>query len=80
MDYAITATQNGEIFDINVTIMDGKTEILTGKTAVCCNTNDEAKAYAETVFLPDLKTNFKSLANLELPEVFADDPSIDIEG
>jgi hypothetical protein len=80
MDFTILATQNGEIFDINVTIMDGETEILTGKTSVCCATEDEAKIYTETVFLPDLKANFKVLNDLELPEVVADDPSIDIEG
>jgi hypothetical protein len=76
MDYMIVAIQNGEVFDIEVKISNDTEEIMTGKTSVCCSTEDEAKAYAETVFLPDLKANFKILADLEAP----DDTTTNIEG
>lgn len=69
MTYTIETAQAGEeLFEVRVfvaaddgaTLVEGVTHVVTADDAV-------ARAYAETVFLPDLRRNDKRLADLVLP-------------
>jgi hypothetical protein len=67
MQYAVTATQQGdELWQVDVTVSGDEGVILEGRTHVCVETEGEAHAYAEQVFLPDLRRNDKRLADLLL--------------
>lgn len=59
MTYEITVTPMGDwLWRVNVRVLDGESEVLAGETTVSCETEDEAREYAERVFLPDLRVNF----------------------
>lgn len=63
----MTELVSEELYRVNVTIYDDNNAVLaTGETHVCGNEAD-ATAYAENVFLPDLRRNNKKLASLVLP-------------
>jgi hypothetical protein len=69
MEYTVTAVQAGDELwqvDVDVTAHGDQDVILAGRTHVCVQTQDEAIAYAEQVFLPDLRRNDKRLADLIL--------------
>lgn len=68
MEYVIDVTPNNDTFDLIAIVYDGDTAIIEGKTTVACETEAEAIAYAEDVFLWDLRVNNrKKISGLELP-------------
>lgn len=69
MIYDITTTQlEPYLFGVAVTVSEDSETILTGETSVACDTQEEAEAYAEDIFLPDLRRNYPRLiGDLMLP-------------
>jgi hypothetical protein len=67
MTYDVNIIQTEpELFHVTVTVSDDEGVILEGSTYVSVSTEQAAIDYAERVFLPDLRRNFKSLAGLKL--------------
>ena len=75
MTYEVTVTQTSEeVYSINVVISEDDKVLLVGNTEVCVATEDDAMVYAESVFIPDLRVNFKKVSELVLDsEVTLDD-------
>lgn len=69
MMYEIVVTNAGDwLWEAEVTVKDGDSIVLTGKTTVSCETEQEAYDYTEKVFLPDLRTNFpRQIGGLVFP-------------
>lgn len=60
MMYEIVVTNAGDwLWEAEVTVKNGDSIVLTGKTTVSCETEQEAYDYTEKVFLPDLRANFQ---------------------
>ena len=76
MTYEIIASLVAEdLYKVTVVVREGDGVILEGETHVAVATEAEAAAYAEQVFLPDLRRNFaKRIGELVLPCDMPDEP------
>lgn len=67
----VTCTLTNEYeFAVAVVFTEDTTNevVMTGETSVCVETEEEAIAYANDVFLPDLRANFtRKIGSLVLP-------------
>jgi hypothetical protein len=68
MTYVISVTkQTGYTYLIDVQIFDNTgILVINGSISIVANAEDEAKRYAEEVYLPDLRQNFRELRDLVL--------------
>jgi hypothetical protein len=68
MTYNVTATKGqGYTVDVAVDVFDDAGAlILHGETSVVADSEQQAKDYAEQVYLPDLRRNFRELSGLVL--------------
>ncbi len=67
LEYEVATIQvDDELWQVDVTVSGDEGVILEGRTHVCVETEEEALAYGEQVFLPDLRRNDKRLAALVL--------------
>jgi len=69
-------TQNGNLFNVKVNVIDGDNVILSAETNVIKPMKDvpedstqeaEVKAFIENVFLLDLRNMYDTIADLQLP-------------
>ncbi len=76
MTYTVNIESRGnDIYRISVSVLNDGITVLTGQTSICIppeslvDTTYESYAteYVETIFLPDLRRNFKEIKDLVLP-------------
>lgn len=70
MTYTVSVTQVGDwLWGVAVSVLDDQGHtVLVGETTVGCETQEEAHAYGEQVFLPDLRRNFwREIGDLVFP-------------
>ena len=67
MTYDILTSQiEGCLWQVDVVVKDNDTTILAGRTNVACEIEQDAHNYAETIFISDLRRNFKQISELVL--------------